>query len=82
MTNPDTRHRPLCDIAREIQEVWPKVHYAAVPYLEAMLSLDQVSENYGADDGKSVVLYFVSNARSWRGNDARRIKAELKEITG
>jgi hypothetical protein len=58
------------------------VHYAAVPYLEAMLSLDQVSENYGADDGKSVVLYFVSNARSWRGNDARRIKAELKEITG
>jgi hypothetical protein len=74
------RHRPLCDIAREVQEVWPKVHYAAVPYLDALLSLDQVSENYYCDSGKSVVLYFLSNARSWRGADATRIKAELKEI--
>lgn len=75
------RHRPLCDIAREIQEVWPKPYFGAVPYLDAMLSLDQVSENYGADSAKSVVLYFVSNARYWRGPDAARIKAELKAIT-
>lgn len=74
------RHRPLCDIAREIKEVWRPVNYAAAPYLDAMLSLDQVSENYYADDGKSVVLYFISNAASWRGEDARRIKAELRGI--
>lgn len=74
------RHRPICDIAREIQEVWPKPYFGAVPYIDAMLDLDQVSENYGADSGKSIVQYFVSNARYWRGADAARIKAELKAI--
>lgn len=73
-------HRPLCDIAREIKETWPKVYFGAVPYLDAMLSLDQVTEDYYADSGKSIVLYFLSNATTWRGEDARRIKAELKAI--
>lgn len=76
------RHRPICDIAREVREVWPKVNYAAEPYLDAMESLDQVSENYYADTGKSVVLYFLSNTGSWRGEDAKRIKAELRAIVG
>lgn len=80
MSEATTRHRPLCDIAREIQSVWPKPYFGAVPYLEAMLSLDQVGENYGCDTGESVVLYFLSNATTWRGEDARRIKAELKGI--
>lgn len=75
-----SRHRPLCDIAAEIREVWRPVNYAAVPYLEAMESLDQVGEQYFQDSGKSVVLYFLNNARAWRGEDAKRIKAELKEI--
>lgn len=73
-------HRPLCDIAREVKATWPKVNYAAAPYLDAMLSLDQVTDNYYCDSGKSVVLYFLSNATTWRGEDARRIKAELKAI--
>lgn len=75
-----TRHRPLCDIAREVKETWPKVNYAAVPYLDAMLSLDQVSENYGCDSADMIVRYFLGNATSWRGDDARRIKAELRGI--
>lgn len=77
---PVTRHRPLCDIAREIKEVWPKVYYAAAPYLDAMLSLDQITDSYGADSGEYVVRYFISNARYWKGPDATRIKAELKAI--
>ena len=32
------------------------------------------------DDGGSIVLYFLSNATTWRGEDARRIKAELKSL--
>lgn len=70
--------RPIYEIAEEIYRTWPKVNYAAAPYLEAMLSLNSINDNYIADSGKSVVLYFLSNASSWRGEDARRIKAELK----
>ena len=55
------------------------VNYAAKPYLEAMLDLDDVKQNYGADSGKSIVLYFLGNATSYRGEQAKLIKAELKK---
>ncbi len=72
--------RPISVIAREIKASWPKVNYAAVPYLDAMLSLNSIKDNYYADSGESVVLYFLANANSWRGDKAREIKAELKSI--
>jgi hypothetical protein len=72
--------RPLYVIAREIKATWPKVYFGAVPYLDAMGSLDSINDTYGYDDAKSVVLYFLSNATTWRGDDARRIKAELKSL--
>ena len=43
-----------------------------------MKSLVTPSQNYYEDSGTSVVLYFLSNAQGWRGDDARRIKSELK----
>lgn len=70
--------RPIYEIAREIRKVWVKPNYAAVPYLEAMSGLSSITDNYYQDSAKSVVLYFLSNASSFRGDDARRIKAELK----
>ena len=45
-----------------------------------MRSLNTIGDSYGYDDGKGIVLYFLSNATSWRGDDARRIKAELKAL--
>jgi hypothetical protein len=74
--------RPLYEIAREIRKDWKKPYFGAVPYLEAMSSLGNISENYGADSAKSVVLYFLSNASTWRGETAKRVKAELKAIAG
>jgi hypothetical protein len=73
-------HRPIFLIAREIRKSWPKVYFGAVPYLDAMAQLDRISQMYYADTGKSVVLYFLANASTWRGDDARRIKAELNAI--
>lgn len=70
--------RPLHVIAREIWENWANVNHAAVPYLQAMTSLDKVSDNYYQDSGVSIVRYFLANAGSWRGDVARRVKAELK----
>ena len=70
--------RPLHLIAREIEATWPKVNYAAKPYLQALWGLTSVKDNYYYDPGDSIVIYFLSNATTWRGDDARRIKAELK----
>lgn len=72
--------RSLSAIAAEIRSVWPKPYFGAVPYLNAMASLDTVSDNYFYDSGESIVLYFLSNATYWRGADAKRIKAELKAM--
>jgi hypothetical protein len=72
--------RPLYQIAVEISKDWAKVNYAAEPYLQAMYSLHSINDNYYLDSGKSVVAYFLSNASSWRGEVAKRIKAELKAM--
>jgi hypothetical protein len=72
--------RPLYEIAAEIRRDWKKVNYAAKPYLDAMGSLTSIKDNYFMDSGKSIVLYFLSNAASWRGEVAKRVKAELKAM--
>ena len=72
--------RPLYTIANEIRMDWKKVYFGAVPYLEAMLCLQSIDDNYGMDSAKSVVLYFLSNASTWRGETAKRIKVELKAM--
>lgn len=74
--------RSLSAIAREIRRTWLKVHYAAEPYLSAMSTLNSVQDNYIQDSGVSIVLYFLCNARTWKGEDAKRIKAELKTLAG
>ena len=61
--------RPLHEIAREIRKDWKKINYAAAPYLDAMSSLGSINDKYHYDSGKSVVLYFLSNASSWRGEN-------------
>lgn len=74
--------RPLYDIAAEIQAKWAKPYFGAVPYLRAMHDLNSMSDSYGLDDADSIVRYFLANAQTWRGEDARRIKAELREMLG
>ena len=75
-----TTHRPLHVIARDIFRSWPKMSPYAAPYANAMRALDTIHDDYVCDSGKSVVLYFLSNATTWRGEDAKRIKAELKAM--
>tara|TARA_R100001086_G_scaffold247504_2_gene181927 strand:+ start:291 stop:521 length:231 start_codon:yes stop_codon:yes gene_type:complete len=73
-------NRTLSTIAREISSDWKKVNFAAVPYLQAMATMESPQDNFGYDSGQSVVIYFLSNAGSWRGDVARRIKKELKAM--
>jgi hypothetical protein len=79
----NAQSRPLNIIARDIRKDWgSKVNYAARPYLEAMLSLDSIQDAYYSDSGHSVVLYFLANAGTYRGENAKALKAELKALAG
>jgi hypothetical protein len=73
-------YRTLSTIARDVRRDWSNVNYAAKPYLAAMGQLDHISDRYHYDSAESVVRYFLSNASTWRGDTAKRIKAELKAM--
>ena len=85
-TKTKTTARPLYEIAREIRQNWKKsisgtdLNYAAKPYLEAMESLDKISDRYIMDSASSIVAYFLGNASTWRGETAKRVKAELNQM--
>ena len=73
--------RPLKVIAMDIESDWQeKVHFGARPYLDAMHSLNTVTDYFGMDTADSIVRYFLSNASTWRGPVARSVKAELKAM--
>ena len=71
--------RPLCVIGREIKRVWGKVYFGAVPYLDALCTLQDKNDSYGCDSAKDIVNYFLANASTFKGDDAKRLKQELKE---
>jgi hypothetical protein len=77
-----TETRPLREIAAEISDTWDRPYFGAVPYIEAMSRLDKITDPYGADDAETIVAYFLVNARTWRGSNARRIKDELRALAG
>ena len=66
------------ELARMIKLDWTKPYFGAVPYLQAMSTLNSIDDKYGWDSGESVIRYFLSNAATWRGPCARDVKAELK----
>tara|TARA_R100000458_G_C8225371_1_gene208539 strand:+ start:735 stop:983 length:249 start_codon:yes stop_codon:yes gene_type:complete len=75
--------RKISEIANEIARDWgDKTNYAARPYLVAMFSLNSIEDEFIHDSAKSIILYFLANAQTWRGETARRVKAELKAIAG
>lgn len=74
----DPEVRSLEIIAHEIARDWCPVNFGAEPYLKAMGCLDSIEDNFGCDSARSIVNYFLSNANTWRGETARRVKAELR----
>ena len=74
--------RTFAEIAREIKQTWKNVYFGAKPYLQAMATIDSSDKNapYMLETAEDIVIYFLANAQTWRGEDARRIKAELKSM--
>ena len=74
--------RTFRQIAKDIKSTWLNVYFGAVPYLEAMLELDTTDPNtmYYNDSAENIALYFLANASTFRGNDAKKLKEELKKL--
>ena len=78
-TTLDLTKLSIREIAVVIKRDWKNVNFAAKPYLDAMFSLNSINDNYIADTGRSVVLYFLCNASSWKGEVAKAVKKELNK---
>lgn len=70
----------LSDIAALIRSDWKNISPYAAPYLDAMSELNSVNDLYIYDTAHSVILYFLANATTWRGDTARAVKSYLKEL--
>ena len=76
-----TEQTPIYKVAQIIREDWKRVYFGAEPYLSAMETLSSINDRYFFDDGRSVVLYFLSNASTWKGEVAKQVKSHLKSLT-
>jgi hypothetical protein len=73
----DLRTKKIHELAAIVRGDWEKVHVTAQPYLKAMERIQNIEDDYGSDRASMIVSYFLSNAKSWTGNVARAVKAEL-----
>jgi hypothetical protein len=78
--NPITVPNELNQIAILIRRQWTGMYFGAVPYVEAMLCLKTIDDNFGQDSARSIVTYFLGNAKTWRGEIAKAVKSKLKEL--
>ncbi len=72
--------RSISEIAREIKKEWVNPSSSAIPYINAMLTMNTIDDNYGYDTARDIITYFMRNATHFKGEAARRIKSELKTI--
>ena len=74
--------RTFAAIAKDIKSTWLNVYFGAVPYLETLLTLDTTDPRapYMCETAGDIALYFLANARTFRGADAKRLKSELKAL--
>ena len=70
----------VSEIAHAIAKDWTNVSPYAADYLNAMKDIQDIDGSYYADSAKSVVMYFLANASSYRGENARAYKALLKDM--
>lgn len=78
-TQTNKQLRPIYEIADEIRKVWVKPYFGAVPYISALQMLSSKEDKYGVESADSIILYFLSNATQFRGEQAKLLKKQLKE---
>ena len=75
------KSRPLNEIAAEIKSDWGgRMNKASAPYVAAMETLKTIDEDYGPESAVEIVARFLTVSNAWRGQTARRVKAELDAL--
>jgi hypothetical protein len=72
--------RKIYEIAMDIIADWKNISPHARPYLHAMTTLDDMSDSFGLDSAQTIIVYFLGNAQGYRGETARKVKKELKDM--
>jgi len=72
--------RPLYEIAKDIRENWKNIDPFAKEYVDALAKMKTINEKYGCEDADTIVIRFLCNVQTWRGEHARRIKLELNTM--
>jgi len=70
----------VSEIAHAIAKDWQNISPYAADYLNAMKEITDIDGAYYADTAKSVVMYFLANASTYRGENARAYKSLLKAM--
>jgi hypothetical protein len=77
--------RPLNQLAAAILVDWKQSPSSgsyrrfALPYVEAMLTMNNCEDRYGLEWGDMIVARALNALHQWRGETARKVKAELNE---
>ena len=76
------KKRTFAAIAAEIKATWKKPYFGAVPYIDALSTIYSSDKDarYICEAAEDLVRYFLANTTYWRGEDAKRIKTELKNM--
>jgi len=79
-----SQKRPIWDIAAEIERDWRVINnQGARKALDHMKTMGSTEDPFGLDDsGHGVIGSFLLHAIGWKGEVARRIKKELREMCG
>ena len=71
----------LSQIADVIISDWgDEISPAASPYVDAMSNLENINDIYGSDPASSVVAYFLTNAKDWKTETAKKVKGVLQKM--
>ena len=52
----ELKEMPLSDIAQMVREDWDNPYFGAVPYLDAMATMESIEDKYFLDDGDDIVI--------------------------
>jgi hypothetical protein len=72
--------RSLREIAAEIRADWKKIDGAAEGYLANFENCSDLETRSVMGTAFDAVLGFSHNCQTWRGETARRVKHELREM--
>lgn len=72
--------KQLWEYAADIREDWKNMAFCAEPYVDAMSQLDTLDDTYIMDPAADIVLRFLCNAQTWKGEVARKTKKELNTM--